>query len=302
MGGIDAAPSRPFRFGALVWGAEDRADWCSLARRIEALGYSTLLIGDHMWEQLAPVPAMMAAADATERLRVGALVLANDYHHPVVLAKELATLDVLSDGRLDAGLGAGWFAADYSSAGIPMDSPGTRIDRLEEAVQVMKGLWSGEPFEFSGRHYEVKGLTGSPIPGQRPHPPLFLGGGGPRMLALAARHADFIGMIPALSSGVFGRLRVVREHAGPRLADIELSMTCYVIAAEDDPVALAPQLRRFGIEPDQRHESPQVWLGSPDDVIAQLIETRAALGISYWIVQQDDIEVAAPIVERLAGR
>lgn len=318
---MDAAPGpvrlavgglRPFRFGVLAWKAADRAGWRSLACRVESLGYSTLLVGDHVWDQFAPVPALLAAADATSQLRIGSLVLGNDFRHPVVLAKELATLDVLSGGRLEAGIGAGWSTRDYERTGIPFDPPGVRIDRLEEAVAVLEGAWSGVPFSFEGRHYRVTGLTGSPPPVQQPHPPLLMGGGGPKMLAAAARHADIVGINPSLRAGVFGerdasmasteqRVAVVRESAGDRIGRIELSMTCHVASAEDGGERLASELRRFGLDPGQRHDSPHVWLGTPEQVADRLVGLRDRLGVSYWVVQQEAFEHTAPVVALLAG-
>ena len=306
------AVARPFRFGVLAWKAEGRAGWQSLARRVEELGYATLLMGDHMWDQFAPVPALLSAADATSRLRVGSLVFGNDYRHPVVLAKELATLDVLSDGRLEAGIGAGWLTADYTSAGLPLDAPGVRIARLADSVALLKELWSGEPVSFAGSHYQVRDLVGTPRPVQQPHPPLFMGGGGRKMLGLAAQHADIVGINPSLRSGVFGqrdasmdataaRVEVVRAAAGSRLAEIELSMMCYVAAPADDPVALEPKLRRFGVDMADRLSSPHIWLGGPDEVAERLVSIRAELGVSYWVVQQELFEKTAPVVQLLAG-
>ncbi|MEZ5216414.1 MAG: LLM class flavin-dependent oxidoreductase [Ilumatobacteraceae bacterium] len=163
--------THPFRFGIQASATTDRAAWVDLARRAEAHGYSVLTMPDHFTDQLAPVPALMAAADATDTLRVGALVWDNDYKHPVVLAKELATIDLLSDGRLEIGLGAGWMATDYEQAGIPYDSPKVRVDRFEEAITVMKGCFTGAPFSFEGEHYRISGYTGHPQPVQRPAPP-----------------------------------------------------------------------------------------------------------------------------------
>lgn len=306
---------RPFRFGVMGWKAPDRSGWQAFARSVESLGYSTLVIGDHMWDQFAPVPALLSAAEATTTLRVGTMVFGNDYRHPVLLAKETATLDVLSEGRLEVGLGAGWLRADYTSAGLALDPAGERIDRMEEAVAVLKGLWcsGGAPFSLSGAHYEVSSLAGTPAPVQSPHPPLLIGGGGPRMLAVAARHADIVGITPSLRSGVFGerdasiettreRVEVVREAAGERFGDVELSMMTYVLSGEDDLVFLEPKLRRFGIDVSQRLTSPHVWIGSADDVAARLVSLREELGVSYWVVQQELFEKAAPVVAMLAGK
>src|SRR6202521_6455478 len=159
---------RPFRFGVQEHRASSAKEWKDKARQVESLGYSALYLPDHFTDQLVTIAALMAAADATTRLRVGSLVFDNDYRHPAVLAKEAATLDLLSEGRFDLGLGAGWMASDYEQTGIPYDSPGTRIERLEEGLQIIKGLMAGGSFSFSGKHYQIKGLEGSPLPYKTP--------------------------------------------------------------------------------------------------------------------------------------
>lgn len=155
---------RPFRFGVQASTAPDRSTWVELARRCETLGYSTLTMPDHFTDQLAPVPALMTAADATTTLRVGALVWDNDYKHPLVLAKELATMDLLSDGRLEIGLGAGWMRTDYEQAGMPYDRPGVRVDRFEEGLAIIKGLMGPDAFSFTGEHYTITEHVGTPKP------------------------------------------------------------------------------------------------------------------------------------------
>jgi len=172
------AHPRRFRFAVQVSTASSGDDWAAQARRYEDLGFSTLFLPDHFGDQLAPIPAMMAAADATTELKVGALVFDNDYKHPVVLAKEIATIDVLSGGRVEFGLGAGWMNSDYIQSGIPKDRDGVRIARMAEGLEVMKGLWADGPFSFSGAHYTISGLDGLPKPVQRPHPPILIGGWG----------------------------------------------------------------------------------------------------------------------------
>src|SRR5260370_721395 len=176
---------RRFRFGAQLTRAATAPEWGQTARKVEDLGYSALLMPDHFEDQLAPMPALMAAANATSKLRVGTLVLDNDYRHPVVLAKEAATLDLLCEGRLELGLGAGWMATDYERSGIPCDSVGVRIDRMEEALAILKGLFADGPFSFSGKHYRIRELEGQPKPIQKPHPPFIIGGGGRRILRLS---------------------------------------------------------------------------------------------------------------------
>src|ERR1700686_1038073 len=230
---------RAFRFRVQEHRAPSAKAWKEKARQVEALGYAPLYLPDHFTDQGGPIAALMAAADATTRLRVGSLGFDNDYRHPVVLAKEAATIDPLSDGRFALGLGAGWMASDYEQAGIPFDSPGTRISRMEEALTIIKGLFTGEPFTFAGQHYRVTGIEGSPRPVQRPHPPIVLGGGGRRMLRIAAREADIVNVNFDLREGAVNRNLVrtglaeatdeklgwIRDAAGERMERIELSVT-----------------------------------------------------------------------------
>ncbi|HET7094227.1 MAG TPA: LLM class flavin-dependent oxidoreductase, partial [Thermomicrobiales bacterium] len=179
---MNSSRLRPFRFGIINERVGPPAAWLERARRAETLGYDTFLIRDHLvsdyfGDQLAPLPALMAAAMATTTLRVGTMVLDNDFCHPAMLAKEAATIDFLSGGRLELGLGAGWLKREYDAAGFPYHPPGVRIERLEESIAVLKGLFAAEPFGFSSRHYQIDGLDGFPKPVQRPHPPLLIGGG-----------------------------------------------------------------------------------------------------------------------------
>jgi len=188
--------SRAFRFGGAAFSAPSWPQWADNARRLEDLGYSTLLISDHFNPRnFAAIPALTAAALATTSLRVGCTVFDNDFRHPALLAKEAATLDLLSDGRLEFGIGAGWKKdVDYDRTGIPFDPPGTRVGRLEEAVRLIKRLWTEEAVTFAGRYYHVHELENRPRPMQRPHPPIFIGGGGKRLLSFAAREADIVGV------------------------------------------------------------------------------------------------------------
>src|SRR6202521_74079 len=196
---------RPFRFAVQEHRAPSAKAWKDKARQLEALGYSALYLPDHFTDQMGPIAALMAAADATKRLRVGSLVFDNDYRHPVVLAKEGATIDLLSDGRFDLGLGAGWLASAYESAGMPYDSPGVRIERMGEGLQIIKGLMAGGKFSFNGKHYRISDMEGAPLRVQKPHPPRLIGGGGRRMLQLAAREADIVNINFDLREGRVNR-------------------------------------------------------------------------------------------------
>ncbi|HEY8545031.1 MAG TPA: TIGR03621 family F420-dependent LLM class oxidoreductase [Acidimicrobiales bacterium] len=308
---------RPFRFGVQLANARSGAEWAEMARRAEDLGYSTVFVPDHFDDILAPVPALMAAAAATTTLKVAPLVLDNDYKHPVVTAKELATIDLLSDGRLEVGLGAGWMASDYEQSGIPMDEPSVRVDRLEEAVTIIKGLFGEGPVDFEGTHYRISGLDGRPKPVQRPHPPFLIGGGRPRTLRLAAREADIVGVNPSIKSGrtdaaaardgaaeqTDRKLRWLREAAGDRYDDIEINFLIFACVVTDDRKgtieAMAPL---FGLSPDDVADYPHAWVGSVDQICEHLEAGRERWDASYLVVQGvEAMTAAAPIVARLAG-
>jgi probable F420-dependent oxidoreductase len=204
---------RPFRFAVTARFAGTGTKWRDVARRAEDLGYDVMLVTDHMGPQLAPIPALMAAADATTRLRVGSFVFANDYRNPVMLAKEVATIDVLSGGRVEVGIGAGWKTGDYRELGIRYDAPAVRVSRLEESVILLKRLLTEEHVDHTGEHYTVRGAQILPRPLQRPHPPLMIGGGGPRVLRLAARQADIVTFAPQVNASGRPRLDTITEKA-----------------------------------------------------------------------------------------
>jgi probable F420-dependent oxidoreductase len=307
---------RPFRFGAQVASARSATEWRDLACRLEDQGFSSLFMPDHFDDQLAPMPALAVAAASTSTLRVGSLVLDNDYKHPVVLAKEAATLDLLSDGRLELGIGAGWLRTDYEASGIPLDRAGVRIDRFEEGLAIIKGLMTGEPFSFSGDHYTVTGLAGTPKPVQQPHPPILIGAGAPRMLGVAAREADIISVNIDLSAGEIGpdvvktgtgdltaeKIELIRKAAGDRFDDIELSVTIFMGAVTDDRRGLAEMVASgFGQEPEMVLGSPHLLAGTVDEIVEELQAMRETLGFSYVIFGGGSHNAMAPIVERLAG-
>ena len=308
---------RPFRFGVQVNAAGSRSDWTDLARRIEAAGYSTLTMPDHFGEQLAPVPALQCAADATTTLRLGSLVHDNDYKHPVVLAKELATMDVLSEGRIEVGLGAGWMVSDYEQSGIAYDSPKVRVDRFIEGVAVVKGAFGPGPFSFAGEHYTITGYDGFPKPVQSP-PPLLIGGGGPRVLRFAAREADIVGVNATLTSGaidattfesmtaaaVDAKVAIVRAAADDagRADRIEMSIRTFMVFVTDDVTAAYDTLTQFtGAPAEVIRESPFALVGPPAKLIEDLHERRERWGFSYVVVGQNDVDAFAPVVAALTG-
>lgn len=308
--------SRSFRFGVQASTAPDARSWAQSARQMEQLGYSTLTMPDHFTGQLAPIPALMAAAGATEHLRVGALVFDNDYRHPVVLAKELATMDVLSDGRVEIGLGAGWMASDYEAAGIPYDRPGVRVDRFVEGLAIIKGVMAEGPFSFAGEHYTVTEYDGLPLPVQRPRPPLLIGGGGRRVLSIAACEADIVGVNGNMNAGVVGpdalgtmtleavteRVGWVREAAAERHDDIELNIRVFFLRVTDDRASVVEGVAKMiGVEPAMVEHSPFALIGSVNSITEDLVRRREELGFSYVIVGPDDVEPFAPIVAALAG-
>jgi probable F420-dependent oxidoreductase len=304
----------PFRFGIQCRGAADGRTWRELARQAEDLGWSTLTLPDHFEDALAPTPALMAAADATSVLRVGTMVYANDYRHPVVLAKEAATLDVLTGGRFDLGLGAGWMTTDYEQAGVPLDRPGVRIDRLTEALDVLRGLWAGEPLTFAGDHYRVSEMEGFPKPSTSGGPPIVIGGGGRRVLQLAARVADVVGINVNLAAGVidsrsfgFGtpeatdeKVAWIRDAAGDR--EPVLHVRVHLAMVTDDRDGIVDQLAPgFGLTPEQAMGTPHALIGDVSQICDQLEERRERWGISYLGLSADQLEPFAPVIARLAG-
>ena len=310
-------PLRPFRFGVQASSAKTRAEWVDLALRTEGQGYSCLTMPDHYDEQMAPVPALMTAANVTTTLRVGALVWDNDYKHPAVLAKELATMDVLSDGRLELGIGAGWMISDYEQMGIPYDSAKIRIDRFVEGIKVIKGAMAQGPFSFSGEHYTITGYNGTPKPIQAPCPPILIGGGGKRVLSIAAREADIIGINATMSAGVVGpdaistmtaaavdeKVDIVRVAAGARLADIEMNVRAFLVNITDDASGAAAGIATMmGVEQKMVEETPFALVGPPSKLIEDLLARRERWGFSYIIVGAEDINSFAPVVSALNGK
>lgn len=306
----------PFRFGIQCKGPADAAGWPALARKVEDLGWSTLTVADHLDDQLAPVPAVMAAAAATTTLRVGTMVLANDYRHPVMVAKEAATLDVLTGGRFELGIGAGWMTSDYEAAGIPLERPGVRIDRLAEALAVLRGLWGGEAFSFDGAHYRVHDLPGRPTPTTPGGPKVVIGGGGERVLRLAARTADVVALNVNLRAGVIDerafpdgtpdatdrKLAWLRDEVGDRMDDLELQVRVHLAMVTEDRATVIEELApAFGLTPVEAATTPHALIGSVEEICDQLVERRERWGISYLGLSGDQLDAFAPVVQRLAG-
>ena len=310
-----SASPRPFRFGVQAARAGSRTEWVDLAKRVEDNGFSVLSMPDHFTEQLAPVPALMTAADVTSTLRVGALVWDNDYKHPVVLAKELATMDVLSDGRLEVGIGAGWMATDYEQSGIPYDRPGVRIDRFVEGLAIIKGAFAPGPFSYEGTHYTVTNYDGTPKPVQS-QPPILIGGGGKRVLSIAAREADIIGINATMHAGAVGpeaiatmtaeavdeKVAIVRDAAGERLPSIEMNVRAFIVNVTDDHVGAMEFLAKaMSVDTSMVASTPFALIGPPAKLIDDLIARRERWGFSYVIVGAEDVDTFAPVVAALAG-
>jgi probable F420-dependent oxidoreductase len=317
----------PFRFAVQATNAAGGREWRDTVRKVEDLGYSTLFLADHYLgpgpaqkiartprQDLAPIAAMAAAAAVSDTLRIGCRVFCIDYHVPAVLAKEAATLDLLSDGRLEMGIGAGWSETEYNAMGLTFDRAGRRIAKLAEVVSLIKAHWEGEQLDFAGRQVQVRGYAGRPRPVQRPHPPIMIGGGGPRMLAYAGREADIVSMssVPFVARDADGRdpqavarrrIDVVRKAAGERYARLEIEGSPYFTAITEDPeTALSTAATTTGIPAEVLRSHPNVMIGSLETVVELLYSRRESLGINYVTVQQSQIESFAPVVDRLRGR
>ncbi len=320
------ASVRPFRFGVQATKATSAAEWRDLVRRIEGLGYSTVFLADHYLgrglatkrasqvpQHLAPIAAMATAAAVTETLRVGCRVFCIDYHEPAVLAKEAATLDLLSDGRLEFGIGAGWSEHEYAAMGIPFAPAPLRIDKLEEVLALVNAHWSGTELAFAGEHVNVSGYTGLPLPVQRPRPSIMIGGAKPRVLKLAAREADIVSFatLPRVVVDEHGRtpmeeavrrVGIVREAAGTRFSQLDLESSPVFTAVTDEPEAIAAKIATaMGMPVEALREHPNALFGSVDEVVDRLQGHREVMGINYVTIQQTELEAFAPIVSRLAG-
>jgi probable F420-dependent oxidoreductase len=307
--------TKPFRFGVQISQGESAGAWRDKARKLEDLGYSTLFMPDHFGDELAPMPAIAMAAAHTTTLRIGALVFDNDYKHPAILAKESATIDLLCDGRLELGIGAGWMKTDYDALGLQYDPPAVRVDRFEEALHVIKQCFTGEKFTYHGEHYRITDYSSYPKPAQA-HIPILIGGGGKRVLSIAGREADIIGVNPNLRAGAIGldaatdslaeqtdkKIGWIRDAAGARIDDIEIQMRFFVCSITEDRMGLANVIApSFGVSPEEALNSGAALVGSETEVIEQLHERRERWGLSYVIIGDENIDEFAPVVAKLTG-
>jgi probable F420-dependent oxidoreductase len=305
----------PFRFAVQQASAPSGEAWAALARHAESLGYDVLVMPDHLGDQLSPLAALAAAAAATTRLRVGAFVFANDYRHPLILAREAATLDLLSGGRFEMGLGAGWMTGDYRQLGLTYDPGPRRVDRLEEAVPLVKRLLAGETVTHRGDHYQLERASVGVATVQRPRPPLAIGGGGPRMLRLAAREADIVGLVPgfnargrpilrqATETAAAEKVALIKAAAGDRFANLELNLWLLdagLVGSGNSLRGSAWAALRWG--PTALYGSPYVLYGTLSSLRERLLRRRDKLGISYYTIPGHAMDSMAPLVEALAGR
>ena len=309
---------RPFRFGVITPKCASGPDLTEQARKAEALGFSSFFVPDHFVDHdLAPTVALAHVAAVTERLRVGPLVLGNDYKHPVVLAREMATLDLLSGGRLELGIGAGWMTADYEKAGLALDRPGVRIARLAESITILKGLFAPGPFTFSGEHYQVSGLDGMPKPVQGANLPFLVGGGGKKILGLAAREAKIVGINANLRTGegesretvhsllpdaTDQKLAWLREAAGEGFAGLEIQSLLGFVHVTDNPSGIVKAMAdSFGVSEADAVLAPATLVGSVASIVDLLEQRRERWQMSYIVVPIESTETLAPVVARLAG-
>ena len=313
--------STRIRFGVVSESVLDGPAWADHARRAEDAGIASLLIRDHFsagafGEQLAPFSALAAAAAVTERLHVGTMVLSNDFRHPAIVAHEAASLHHLSGGRFELGIGAGWYQPEYRAAGIGFDSPGQRIDRLEESLTIVKGLLAGDRVDHAGAWYHIEGLELDVMPGRHGRPRLLIGAGGPRMLRLAARHADIVGLLPApiraaddrddptdrLPPALDRKLAVLRSAAGDRFGQLELSaFASFRITARRRSATEELLARRGwgGIDAEAVWQMPTIYIGSIGQIREDLRARRERFGLSYLVTPDRDLRTLAEVIAGL---
>jgi len=301
---------KPFMFGVVVRKADSGAAWAEHARLVEQSGFTNLLMPDHfVGPRFAPIAALSAAAAATSTLRIGTLVFSNDYRHPVVLGKELATLDVLSDGRVDVGLGTGWMRDEYDRVGMSFDPPKVRFDRFVEALDVLRGVWGEGAFSYDGEYYQINELVQEPKPVQKPFPKFLFPGGGPKMLRLAGKYADYVNLtlrvkadgtaVDASDGGLesfLGKIETIRASAGERFADIGIGTSIQQVGVPQDKEDWS------AVNLSQQNDTPQVLLGDVSEMVDKLRYWRDTHGLNYFVLHNDkDLETFIPVVEKLAG-
>ncbi len=308
----------PFRFGVQIHSLPVDS-WQDDVRHIESMGYDSLFVPDHFGDQWDPTTALAGIAAATDRLNVGSLVYDIDYRHPVVFAKAAATLQVMSAGRHLFGIGAGWMESDYIEAGMQYDRPGIRISRLDEALQIIKSMWENERTTFDGEHYSTKEIaTAADLQGQ-PRPPILIGGGGPRVLRLAGRHADIVGINPKLVEGkvtkdtpadsaperILEKIGWVKEgaaQAGRNPDDIEFNSLTFVTAIGDNVDGLRAGLAQSsGMTVDQVADCPLFLTGSAQEIRERLETRREQTGISFVVIQGGDKAVLENFAKEIVG-
>lgn len=311
---MNSAKYRPFRFGVVAAHIPSRTDWITKVQKVEDLGYDTLLVVDHITTSLGPLVSLAVAAEVTKKLRLGTFVLCNDFRHPAFLAKELATLDLLSEGRFEFGLGAGYLPSDYQQTGITQDSVDIRLSRFEEAIHLYKQLFSEGSVNFQGNFYTITGLQGLPQSAQKPYPPLYIGGGGKRVLSFAAREANIVGIAHknnahgmdlsnTTSEATAQKVAWVREAAGDRFSQLELSVMLFRVMITEQRDYLAQQVgSRFGLSAVQTLDSVQLAIGTVEQIAEDLWQRREQFGLSYIVITEENVDAFAPIVARLTGK
>jgi probable F420-dependent oxidoreductase len=308
---IETAP-HPFRFGLSAARPRSKAEWMALARRLENSGFDTLVMPDHLGAPMAVAPALVLVAEATTWLRVGSLVYDNDFRHPAILAKEAATIDLLTGGRFELGLGAGWLKAEYDAAGMPFDSGRVRVERLAESLAIMKQLFAGDSVTHEGRHYRFTSFSAIKTI-QQPHPPILIGGGGQTLLELAAREAEIISIMPRAQPGgglddsdggadSFDRkVAWIRKAAGERFSNLELgTLVQAVIIGDDRRQAVAELSKEYGMSVEATLESPLVLAGTVEQIAHTITARRERFGLSYLTFFEKDLESVARVIDHVA--
>jgi probable F420-dependent oxidoreductase len=303
----------PFRFAVHSTVAATMTAWRDHARSAEAMGYSALYVTDHFDSQFGPLVAMAVAAEATSTLHVGSLVLNNDLRNPVVLAKEIASLGLAAEGRVEVGMGAGWLRSDYVETGTRYDSARQRVERLDESLTILKSLWHHGEANFEGRHYEVHGARCEPRPSTAPL--IIVGGGSTRILTVAAQQADVIGINTSLASGERGGdiagqasldhydrcIATVRNAAGERFSSLELQVAPVAVMVVSTRRMAVRSATMLGFPGEESLTSPILLVGTEDELCEQLLERRERWGFTNIVVPGESMESFAPVVSRLAG-